>query len=87
MNGLAIIKEFYNREANRLKQEITIDRRSLLAFLLYRAEGNIGQLKRDLRVESVRKLSLHYQTSDTSEKLAITEDDLPLIVQRGCYVS
>ena len=30
---LVIIKEFYNKEANRLKQEITIDRRSLMAFL------------------------------------------------------
>ena len=29
---LAIIKEFLQQEANRLKQEITIDRRSLLAF-------------------------------------------------------
>ncbi|MCI5942809.1 MAG: sigma 54-interacting transcriptional regulator [Ligilactobacillus animalis] len=79
---LAIIKEFLQQEANRLKQEITIDRRSLLAFLLYRAEGNIGQLKRDLKLVCA-KAFLHHQTSDTSEKLAITEDDLPLIVQKG----
>lgn len=79
---LAIIKEFLQQEANRLKQEITIDRRSLLAFLLYRAESNIGQLKRDLKLVCA-KAFLHHQTSDTSEKLAITEDDLPLIVQKG----
>ncbi|MEG2645043.1 MAG: sigma 54-interacting transcriptional regulator, partial [Enterococcus sp.] len=37
---LAIIKEFLQQEANRLMQEIAIDKRSLLAFLLYQAEGN-----------------------------------------------
>ena len=39
-------------------------------------------MKRDLKLVCA-KAFLHYQTSDTSEKLAITEDDLPLIVQKG----
>lgn len=78
---LAIIKEFLQQE-NRLVQEIAIDKRSLLAFLLYHAEGNIGQLKRDLKLVCA-KAFLHYQTSDDSEKLMIVEEDLPLVVQKG----
>lgn len=79
---LAIIKEFLQQEANRLMQEIAIDKRSLLAFLLYNAEGNIGQLKRDLKLVCA-KAFLHYQTNSESEKLMIVEEDLPLVVQKG----
>ena len=79
---LAIIKEFLQQEANRLGQEITIDKRSLLAFLLYHAEGNIGQLKRDLKLVCA-KAFLYHQTSDNEEKLRIGEDELPLVVQKG----
>lgn len=79
---LGIIKEFLQQEANRLVQEIAIDKRSLLAFLLYKAEGNIGQLKRDLKLVCA-KAFLHYQTSNESEKLMIVEEDLPLVVQKG----
>ncbi|MBU5365057.1 sigma 54-interacting transcriptional regulator [Enterococcus devriesei] len=79
---LGIIKEFLQQEANRLVQEIAIDKRSLLAFLLYKAEGNIGQLKRDLKLVCA-KAFLHYQTSNDSEKLMIVEEDLPLVVQKG----
>lgn len=79
---LAIIKEFLQQEANRLMQEIAIDKRSLLAFLLYQAEGNIGQLKRDLKLVCA-KAFLHHQTSNDSEKLMIIEEDLPLVVQKG----
>lgn len=79
---LAIIKEFLQQEANRLGQEITIDKRSLLAFLLYNAEGNIGQLKRDLKLVCA-KAFLHHQTNSESETLRIVEEDLPLVVQKG----
>ncbi len=82
---LAIIKEFLQQEANRLMQEIAIDKRSLLAFLLYNAEGNIGQLKRDLKLVCA-KAFLHYQTNSESEKLMIVEEDLPLVVQKACCV-
>ena len=79
---LAIIKEFLQQEANRLMQEIAIDKRSLLAFLLYNAEGNIGQLKRDLKLVCA-KAFLHHQTNSESDKLMIVEEDLPLVVQKG----
>ncbi|GCF93536.1 ArsR family transcriptional regulator [Enterococcus florum] len=79
---LDIIKEFLQQESNRLMQDITIDKRSLLAFLLYKVEGNIGQLKRDLKLVCA-KAFLHYQTKSDSEKLLITEEDLPVNVQKG----
>lgn len=40
---LAIISDFLQQESNRLNQEIEIDKYSLLAFLLYKTEGNVGQ--------------------------------------------
>ncbi|MGG5316949.1 sigma 54-interacting transcriptional regulator [Enterococcus sp. AZ072] len=79
---LAIIKEFLQQEANRLMEEIAIDKRSLLGFLLYTAEGNIGQLKRDLKLVCA-KAFLHYQTTSDLEKLMITEEDLPINVHKG----
>ncbi|MBV7391605.1 sigma 54-interacting transcriptional regulator [Enterococcus sp. ALS3] len=79
---LAIIKTFLQQEANRLNEEIAIDKRSLLGFLLYPAEGNIGQLKRDLKLVCA-KAFLHYQANDGHEKLMVTEEDLPLNVQKG----
>ncbi len=45
-------------------------------------EGNIGQLKRDLKLVCA-KAFLHYQTNSESEKLMIVEEDLPLVVQKG----
>lgn len=79
---LAIIEEFLQQEANRLESTISLDRRSLLAFLAYQPEGNIGQLKRDLKLVCA-KAFLHYQTAKTADKIAITEEDLPLVVQKG----
>lgn len=40
---LAIISDFLQKESNRHNQEIEIDKYSLLAFLLYKTEGNVGQ--------------------------------------------
>lgn len=79
---LAIIKEFLQQESNRLLNEISIDKKSLLAFMLYKAEGNIGQLKRDLKLVCARAF-LHYQTQSNQEKLVISTEDLPVNVQKG----
>lgn len=79
---LAIIKEFLQQESNRLLNEISIDKKSLLAFMLYKAEGNIGQLKRDLKLVCA-KAFLHYQTQSDQEKLVVTTEDLPVNVQKG----
>jgi transcriptional regulatory protein LevR/transcriptional regulator with AAA-type ATPase domain len=79
---LGIIKEFLQQEANRLKQPIEIEKNCLFAFLLYQAEGNIGQLKRDLKLVCA-KAFLYYQTKNDQEKLFITQNELPLTVQKG----
>lgn len=41
----AIISLFIQQEATRLGQQIDIEREAVLAFMLYDAEGNIGQVK------------------------------------------
>lgn len=76
-----IISLFIKQEANRLNQSIKIERESLLAFMLYDAEGNIGQVKRDLKLVCA-KAFLHYRTHE-EDNLTIHKEDLSLTVQKG----
>lgn len=76
-----IITLFIKQEANRLNQRIQVDREALLAFMLYDAEGNIGQIKRDLKLVCA-KAFLHYRTHEETD-LMIHKEDLPLNVQKG----
>ncbi len=78
---LEIISLFIKQEANRLQQKIKIEREAVLAFMLYHAEGNIGQVKRDLKLVCA-KAFLHYRTHQESS-LLIKKEDLPLQVQKG----
>lgn len=56
-----IISLFIKQEANRLNLPIDLEREVVLAFMLYNAEGNIGQVKRDLKLVCA-KAFLHYKT-------------------------
>lgn len=76
-----IISLFIKQEANRLNQRIDVKREAVLAFMLYEAEGNIGQVKRDLKLVCA-KAFLHYRTHNESS-LVIRKRDLPLQVQKG----
>lgn len=76
-----IISLFIKQEANRLHQKIHIEREAVLAFMLYEAEGNIGQVKRDLKLVCA-KAFLHYRTHN-EDALTIRKEDLPLFVQKG----
>ncbi|MBL1223843.1 sigma 54-interacting transcriptional regulator [Enterococcus sp. BWR-S5] len=76
-----IIALFIKQEANRLNQRINIEREAVLAFMLYDAEGNIGQVKRDLKLVCAKSF-LHYRTHN-SASLMIRKKDLPLQVQKG----
>ncbi|WP_071131798.1 sigma 54-interacting transcriptional regulator [Enterococcus timonensis] len=76
-----IISLFIKQEANRLHQKIHIEREAVLAFMLYHAEGNIGQVKRDLKLVCA-KAFLHYRTHN-EDSLTIHKEDLPLQVQKG----
>lgn len=76
-----IISLFIKQEANRLNQRIDVEKNAILAFMLYAAEGNIGQIKRDLKLVCA-KAFLHYRTY--SEKhLLIRKEDCTLQVQKG----
>lgn len=76
-----IISLFIKQEANRLNQRIDIEREAVLAFMLYDAEGNIGQVKRDLKLVCAKSF-LYYRTHD-EENLVIRKRDLSLQVQKG----
>ncbi|MGX7174323.1 sigma 54-interacting transcriptional regulator [Enterococcus ratti] len=76
-----IISLFIKQEANRLNQRIDIEKEAILAFMLYDAEGNIGQVKRDLKLVCA-KAFLHYRTHN-EEKLLIRKEELSLQVQKG----
>ncbi|MDH6364460.1 transcriptional regulatory protein LevR/transcriptional regulator with AAA-type ATPase domain [Enterococcus sp. PF1-24] len=76
-----IVSLFIKQEANRLIQRIRVEREAVLAFMLYEAEGNIGQVKRDLKLVCAKSF-LHYRTHAESE-LLIRKEDLPLQVQKG----
>lgn len=76
-----LIEFFLKQEASRLKQTIHIDRKTLLAFLLYKASANVGQLQRDLKL-ACAKAFLHYKTK-ASTYILIEQNDLPIHVQKG----
>ncbi len=76
-----IITLFLTQEAGRLNNRIVVDRDVILAFMLYSTEGNIGQVKRDLKLICA-KAFLHYRTNNT-DHLSVGVNDLPLQVQKG----
>ncbi|WP_413537188.1 sigma 54-interacting transcriptional regulator [Carnobacterium divergens] len=76
-----LVATFLQKESDRLGQKIVVEREVLLAFMLYHAEGNIGQVQRDLKLVCA-KAFLHYRTHQ-EEYLRISQKDLPLQVQKG----
>ncbi|MBC1604868.1 sigma 54-interacting transcriptional regulator [Listeria rocourtiae] len=76
-----LIEFFLSQEATRLHQTIRVHRQALMAFLLYHASANVGQLQRDLKL-ACAKAFLHYKTKATNYIL-IEQDDLPIYVQKG----
>ncbi|UQF24079.1 sigma 54-interacting transcriptional regulator [Vagococcus lutrae] len=76
-----IVTLFIKQEADRLQQKIIVEREAILAFMLYHAEGNIGQVKRDLKLVCA-KAFLNYRTHQ-EDYLTIHQKDLPLQVQKG----
>lgn len=76
-----VVAQFMKQEANRLEKTISLEREVMLAFMLYEAEGNIGQVKRDLKLVCA-KAFLNYRTQQL-DRLIIRQKELPLTVQKG----
>ncbi|MBC1524496.1 sigma 54-interacting transcriptional regulator [Listeria booriae] len=76
-----LIEFFLAQEATRLHQTIRVYRQALMAFLLYHASANVGQLQRDLKL-ACAKAFLHYKTK-AANYILIEQDDLPIYVQKG----
>lgn len=76
-----IVTLFIKQEVSRLNRPIQVERDVIFAFMLYHADGNIGQVKRDLKLVCA-KAFLNYRM-DQLENLEIKQKDLPLHVQKG----
>ncbi|EUJ29160.1 sigma-54 interaction domain-containing protein [Listeria floridensis FSL S10-1187] len=76
-----MVEFFLKQEARRLNQPIRVHRQALIAFLLYHASANVGQLQRDLKL-ACAKAFLHYKTK-AANYILIEQDDLPIHVQKG----
>lgn len=76
-----LISLFVRQEANRLNQPIKVEKDAILAFMLYDADANIGQVKRDLKLVCAKSF-LHYRTRE-QDVLLIRKKDCPLQVQKG----
>lgn len=76
-----IVTLFIKQEVNRLNHPIQIEREAIFAFMLYQVEGNIGQVKRDLKLVCAKSF-LNYRTNQL-KNLMIRQKDLPLHVQKG----
>ena len=76
-----IISLFIKQEANRLNQCIQVEKSAIIAFMLYDAEANIGQIKRDLKLVCA-KAFLHYRMYEQMH-LIVRKEDCSLAVQKG----
>lgn len=76
-----LVSLFIRQEADRLNQSIKVEKDAMIAFMLYDAKANIGQVKRDLKLVCAKSF-LHYRTQEKSE-LFIRKRDCPLQVQKG----
>ncbi|WJS82898.1 sigma 54-interacting transcriptional regulator [Tetragenococcus halophilus] len=76
-----IITLFIKQEASRLNQAIKVEKDAIVAFMLYDAPANIGQIKRDVKIVCAKSF-LHYRTHEQDE-LIIRKKDCPLQVQKG----
>lgn len=76
-----LIQVFINMESKRVNKSIYINKQSLISFLLYECQNNIGQLKSDIQL-ACAKAFLNYKSQEESYIL-ITQMDLPHHVKRG----
>ncbi|HHY41796.1 MAG TPA: sigma 54-interacting transcriptional regulator [Thermoanaerobacterales bacterium] len=76
-----IIKEFFNKEADRIGVKVKVTQEALRALLLYDCPGNIGQLRSDIQVACARGfLNFIGKQKDYVEVDLI---DLPVHARRG----
>ena len=76
-----IVTTFFMEEARRLHRNLSVERDVLLAFMLYHAEANIGQVKRDVKLVCAKSF-LQYQRHP-QELMKVRQCDLPITVQKG----
>ena len=74
------IISFYQTRSESFESTYRYRKEAILAFMLYDAEGNIGQVKRDLKLVCAKSF---YITVLIMKKLIIRKEELSLQVQKG----
>ncbi len=78
---LQLVQKFFVDEAIKMKKEIKINSELLRCFLLYYCEGNIKQLKSDIRIGCANAYVRIIQNQD--EKIYVYMNDCPSYVRKG----
>ncbi len=77
-----IITLFIKQDTSRLNQAIKVEKDAIVAFMLYDAPANIGQIKRDVKIVCAKSF-LHYRTHEQDE-LIIRKKTVPYKFKKGC---
>ncbi|MDR1568813.1 MAG: sigma 54-interacting transcriptional regulator [Streptococcaceae bacterium] len=77
----ALVASFVQREATQLGQSIYFERDAFLSFLLYPTKGNIGQIKKDVKLVCARAF-LNFR-SEEMKQIIVKQAGLPFEIQQG----
>lgn len=75
---LDIIKMFFQQEAARINNKITVSYNALRTFLIYNCVGNIGQLRSDIQVACARGFLVYVAKGSKPEGITVDFEELPV---------
>jgi len=76
-----IVENFFKQEASRMNAKLVVSQNVVIAFLLYEAIGNIGQIRSDVQVTCARSFLKRIEKKDEAIEIKITE--VPEMVLKG----
>lgn len=78
-----LIRTFFMEEAKRLNKQIHVSENSLRAFISYRCDHNVGQLKADIQLACAKAYAQFISLGKA--RLTVRSTDLPENVRMGLY--
>lgn len=78
---LALVQEFFTAEATKMKRVIKVNSELLRCVLLYRCEGNVKQLKMDIKIGCANAYVREFNIE--IDELHIYMNDFPSYVRKG----
>ncbi|WXR61104.1 sigma 54-interacting transcriptional regulator [Peptostreptococcaceae bacterium AGR-M142] len=76
-----LIEYFFKEESYRLLKPINLCKNSLISYLLYDCDSNIGQLQKDIKL-SCAKAFLNFKANE-EEEIYIDENVIPIYINKG----